>query len=720
MDVTKQGRRLDWRGVLAGIGLVGLVALGGLAAAGEAPGARAPGTVTIHGDPDGLDQYVIVDAFPNLTFNRPVWVGSPPDDTDFLWVMEQDGEVYAFENDRTVKKATKALDLRKQVYREHNEEGLQGLAFHPDFQKNRELFISYSAGDPRRLVVARFQTSSTRRRVMPNTEELVLRQRQPHGNHNGGCLAFGPDGMLYVSLGDGGSHGDPENNAQNLGNWLGSILRLDINVKKGGFQVPEDNPFMGVQHVRPEIWAFGLQNPRRFSFDRITGALWAGDVGNDKFQEIDLIEKGGNYGWSYREGTEAFKEGKARDILRDPVLAVGGDSARRITGGIVYRGKRMPALIGAYIYGDVATGNVWALRYDGKEVTENILIGRGRGVTSFGEDKDGEILFTSFDGHVYTLAPWTSQDPNKTFPRRLSDTGLYVDTHALQPHESLIPYSVNVPLWSDGANKERWFMLPGMEKIEVRKDGTFEFPVGTIFVKHFYLGADDRGPLPGTRLETRLFVRRPRAWEGYTYVWDDKQQDAYLLDGRLTQPRGVGTSEVWTFPSRSDCMSCHTETSNRVLGFRTEQLDRLVTRGGEKVNQLEVLEGLGVFDKKLGRGQAWPDWQEPGKAMEEAVRAYLDVNCAMCHQPSGPGNASIDLRYTTDIREAGLIDRLPGQWDLDIYDARLLVPGDPKRSLLYQRMLRNDPKGMPPLAHNVVDSLGTERVEAWIAAMKPK
>jgi uncharacterized repeat protein (TIGR03806 family) len=689
---------------------------------GAPPTQRHPGTIRIEGSPDGLGSYVVVEAFPNLTFERPIWVGAPGDGSKNLFVAEQGGRVYVFENDRDVKKKTVALDLSREVLREHNEEGLLGLAFHPDFKNNKQVFVAYSAGDPRRTVVSRFLASGTRKRIRANTEAVLLRQRQPYGNHNGGCLAFGPDENLYVSLGDGGSHGDPQEHAQNLDSWLGSILRLDVSGRKG-YKTPPDNPFVGVQHARDEIFAYGLQNPRRFSFDRVTGDLWAADVGNDKWQEINRIESGKNYGWNLREGDAEFKGGRALVPLTDPVLSLGSDQARRITGGFVYRGKRLPGLTGAYVYGDSATGNVWALRLDGEAVGENLLIGRGHGVSSFGEDADGEIYFTCFDGNVHTIASWTGHHPKSQFPRRLSQTGLFTDMQALTPHRSLVPYSVNAPLWSDGAKKQRYVMLPDLEKIKVAKDGSYEFPVGTIFVKTFYVGDEARGPLPGSRLETRLFLRNEREWVGYTYVWDKEQQDAHLLDGRLERPRLVapepGQSAVWTFPSRSDCMSCHTEVGGRVLGFTAAQLDRKQDYGGETANQLDVFERLGLFEGKAAQKvKAWPDLATAPVDDVTAARAYLHSNCAMCHQPQGPGNASIDLRFGTNVEDMGLVDQVPGQWNLGVYKGKLVVPGEPERSLLYVRMQMTDAKGMPPLAHNVQDAKGLERIAAWIRKLK--
>ncbi len=716
--------RAAWMGACVALLLLGWgLGRGPGASAGEPPATRVPGSIELLGSPDGIDPYVIVPAFPRLTFDRPVWIGHPPDGTDVLWVGEQRGVLKVFRNTRDVAKASVALDLHKQVARTHNEEGLQGVAFHPGFKKNKTLFVTYSADKPRRLVLSRFETSGTRRRVRADTERVLLRQREPYGNHNGGCVAFGPDGRLYLSLGDGGSYGDPQNHAQNLDDWLGTILRLDVSGKKR-VTAPADNPFVGVQHTKPEIYAYGFQNPRRFSFDSVTDRLWVGDVGNDRFQEVNRVERGGNYGWNLREGKAAFKAGHALVDLHEPLLALGKAKAQRITGGVVYRGKRLPGLIGAYLYGDSATGAVWALRTDGTKVTENKLLGRGVGISCFGEDRDGEVYFTSYDGKVYTLAPSSGEKSKAGFPRRLSDTGLFTDTHALTPHPALIPYEVNVPLWSDGAHKQRFLMLPGMQKIKVDRAGKMTFPVGTIFVKTFYLGDKARGPLPGTRLETRLFVHQERGWVGYTYVWNDEQTDAQLLDGRLDQARvDVHTSEGaavnWTFPSRSDCMTCHTEVAGRVLGFRAEQINRSVGPAGAQRNQIDIFRALGLFEGKLtSKAAAWPDWGDPQAKPRAVVRAWLDANCAMCHQPNGPGNALIDLRYDTPIKKTNMLGRKPGQWNLGIYGAMLLVPGHPERSLVHARIARTDHLGMPPIGHHLVDKTVLDRVAAWIKQLR--
>ena len=310
--------------------------------------------------------------------------------------------------------------------------------------------------------------------------------------------------------------------------------------------------------------------------------------------------------------------------------------------------------------------------------------------------------------------------------RDSSETGLFSDLATLKPHPSLVEYSLNVPLYSDGAHKQRYVMLPGMEKIKVDKRGEFEFPIGTIFVKTFYLGEESKGPVPGSRLETRLFLRQQRAWVGYTYVWDGDQKDAHLLDKRLEQPRqdvqdADGKPVPWTFPSRADCMACHTEAAGRVLGVRREQSNRVHDYDGTKLNQIDVFNNLGMFDGKITpKGRSWPDWDDPKANERVAVRAWLDANCAMCHQPDGPGNALIDLRFETPIEDSNMINRRPGQWNLGVYQGRLLVPGNHKRSLLHVRLGRTDEFGMPPIAYNIIDAKAMERIARWIDALKVK
>lgn len=350
----------------------------------------------------------LVPAFDNLRFDRPLYFAPVPDGSGRVVVVEQAGKVFMFPNRADVKgdEVVGVIDLS--VRRKGNEEGLLGLAFHPKFKENRLVYLHFSASDPVRNVLASFKMNEDAR-IDPATERVLLEVEQPWGNHNGGMIEFGPDGYLYLALGDGGAAGDPKGNGQNLTTLLGTILRLDVDHQDEGKQyaVPKDNPFYDQAYrdkeTRPEIWAYGLRNAWRFSFDPDTGDLWAGDVGQNRWEEIDLITKGGNYGWNFREGNHTFRQGEppAGVTLIDPIVEHDRREARSITGGYVYRGEVIPGLRGAYVYGDYETGKLWSLRYDGKEVREHTELGNVRNPSSFGVDAEGELYVTSFDGRVY-------------------------------------------------------------------------------------------------------------------------------------------------------------------------------------------------------------------------------------------------------------------------------------------------------------------------------
>jgi glucose/arabinose dehydrogenase len=352
-------------------------------------------------------QATFENAFPRLNFVKPIYLTYASDGSDTLFVVEQDGRILYFPNDRDVAQAKVAVDIRRQVRRAGNEEGLLGFAFHPDFQKNRQVILHYSASNPTRNVVARYRMADDGYVIDPDSVEVLMEVPQPWGNHNGGMIDFGPDGMLYISLGDGGAANDPHNVAQNLGSLLGKILRIDVDKTEGSqkYAIPKDNPFVEKPGARPEVWAWGLRNAWRFSFDRKTGDLWAGDVGQNAWEEIDLITKGGNYGWRVREGFHDFnvpREGKPADLI-EPVVEHGRNEALSITGGYVYRGTAIPAMQGHYIYGDYVTGRVWSLQYDGKKVTTHKEFSRLPTISSFGEDEAGELYVVSHGGAIYRM-----------------------------------------------------------------------------------------------------------------------------------------------------------------------------------------------------------------------------------------------------------------------------------------------------------------------------
>lgn len=333
-------------------------------------------------------------AFPGLRFTQPVELTHAGDGTNRLFVIEQEGRIRVFENSPTVKTADTYLDIVSKVA-SGGEMGLLGLAFHPDFKQNGYFFVNYTKNNPRETVIARYKATPGSNKVDPSTETILFKFEQPYSNHNGGKLAFGPDGFLYIAAGDGGSGGDPQNNGQNLKTMLGKILRVDVNkTDKGSYGIPADNPFLGNANAFPEIYAYGLRNPWRFSFDKETGLLWAGDVGQNTLEEIDIIKKGGNYGWRLKEGQDCFnpKNDCNQGQLIEPIHQYPRGEGVSVTGGVVYRGKSLPDLKGKYIFADFGSGKVWALSFEGERKTGNQLLSTDGGpVSAFGEDASQEV-----------------------------------------------------------------------------------------------------------------------------------------------------------------------------------------------------------------------------------------------------------------------------------------------------------------------------------------
>ena len=376
-----------------------------------------------------IPQLKLVNAYPNLKVKRPLWMQQLPDGRMFL--LEQRGKVYLLPKNANGKSTTLFFDIEKRKPYVKDEEGLLGMAFHPQFAKNGKFYAFYSAHKPLRSVVSEFRVSKgDHNKIDVSTERVLLTIARPFWNHDGGCILFGPDGKLYITHGDGGAREDPNDNGRNLSTLRGTIMRIDVDVTSGPYGIPKDNPFVNRKGARGEIWAYGLRNVWRMSFDRETGDFWAADVGQDYWEEVDLIVKGGNYGWRTREGYHESFSNKSRtkitpskhqhsDRLLEPVIeyphtpALAAKSkfnrhghGLSITGGYVYRGRKIPALRGAYVYGDYKIGTVWAFKQSGGKVTEyQQMIGPNpiRLIASFGEDNAGEQYLLGFEGKIYRL-----------------------------------------------------------------------------------------------------------------------------------------------------------------------------------------------------------------------------------------------------------------------------------------------------------------------------
>jgi glucose/arabinose dehydrogenase len=359
----------------------------------------------------GTDETIkAVEAFPSLTFSSPVDIQHSGDASNRIFVVEQAGVIKVFDNKSTAPGSSTFLDIKSKVS-SGGEMGLLGLTFHPDFKNNGYFYVNYTKGSPLQTVIARYKTTPGANTADASSETILLTYNQPYSNHNGGALQFGKDGYLYIAVGDGGSGGDPQGNGQNKKTYLGKILRIDVNsTQKGNYGIPADNPFVGNREgFLEEIYAYGLRNPWRMSFDTGSDRFFAADVGQSAKEEINLIVKGGNYGWKIKEGKDCYSPSSNCDVtgLIEPVLDYGrsaGDVS--ITGGYVYRGTEIKNLTGKYIYGDYASGRVWALELDGNQLKSNTLLMKSSArISTFGQDPNGEVYFADYtSGKIMKLA----------------------------------------------------------------------------------------------------------------------------------------------------------------------------------------------------------------------------------------------------------------------------------------------------------------------------
>jgi len=706
---------------------------------------REPWTTSkIVGSPEPPNPYTVKKVFPKVSFFEALEIVAIPGQKAWL-VAERPGKVYALDMDPAKAEKKLILDVKHTIY---------GAVLHPKFADNGYLYLaevpdgSKETPDGTRLV--RYTIDRKTMTGDATTAKTIF--TWPNGGHNGGCMRFGPDGMLYLSTGDGSGIADTLETGQNLGTFLGKILRLDVDKPDAGkgYSVPKDNPFAGTKDARGEIWAYGIRQSWKISFDTATGDLWAGEIGQDLWESVYLIQKGGNYGWSVNEGSHAFRPERKKGptpILK-PIVEHHHTEARSITGGFVYHGKKHAALKGAYIYGDFDTGRVWMLRYDKKteKVTEHKELAKTNlRIVAWAQDHDGEVYTLNFiDGSIHQLELAPKVEPVGEFPRKLSQTGLFSDTARHTPAKGLIPYSVNSELWSDGATKERFIAVPGNGQIEFETltypqpaPGSvpgWRFPNGTVTVKTFFL---ETAPGVKRRLETRIFVVSvlggteeygDQVWNGYTYIWNDDQTDAELadkngVDREYTIKTAAGEKkQKWHFPSRAECNMCHTVTAKYALGVNTAQMNRDHDYNGVVANQLATLDHIGLFTKKLPAAPdklaKLADYRDEKASIEDRARGYLQANCSHCHRKWGGGNAEFQLLNTLPVKELGVIDVKPGQGTFDLKDPRILVPGDPKRSMLYHRMTLTGLGRMPHIASNVVDEPAVKLIEEWIKGMK--
>jgi len=529
---------------------------------------------------------------------QPTFVAFPPDGTDRLFALERRGLILAFPNrpDVTTDDVSVLLDIESQMQLGFAEEGMLGLAVHPDFATNGHLFVHFTpiasvcTHYARCARIVRYTIDpADPNTVLPGSAYVVLEIERPGvaEHHNGGMLAFGPDGYLYASIGDQ----DALAEVQDTTSLRGKLLRIDVD---GGSEfspgIPPGNPFGN------EVFHYGFRNPWRFSFDRATGDLWIGDVGSHRREEVSHVPAGTpgglNFGWPDCEGTESLTPTGCHAGQHGPELEYAtGSLGNAVIGGYVFRGSAL-ALQGQYIFGD-ANGSVFSWDRSTRDpstglgVIETRVTGSFNGLGSFAEDEAGELLTWSYSFPAIRRFTATTPGGGSGFPSLLSATGFFDDTESLTPAPGLIEFDVVTPLWSDEATKKRWMALPDAEKIRVIDAQDWRFPIGTAFVKHFEIQTVG---LVQRRLETRIFLHQNDGWVGLTYRWNEEETDAQLLTTAFQEDveRFGGFMQTWQYPSPADCMTCHTDAAGPALGPRVAQLNRDFDYASITDNQLHA------------------------------------------------------------------------------------------------------------------------------------
>lgn len=712
-------------------------------------------TSTVVGFPDPPLPYRVVRAIPDYRPDFPIQSKNIPG-TDRLVVLTQP-QAYAATK-LEIMSESKPKDPPVHLLTTPTGGTATDFCFHPKFAENGYVYVGWGGRkgwwDPRKYCFITRYTMQTKQpfALDPASAKTILAWES--NGHNGLAITFGLDGTMFVTSGDGTSDSDTNVTGQRTDLMLAKVLRIDVDHPTADkpYSVPKDNPFVNDKRFVPETWAYGLRNPWRICTDAKTGHIWVGQNGQDLWESAMLVRKGDNYGWSVTEGNHPFyPERKAGPTpIVKHTLEHHHAEARSLTGGIVYYGERYPDLKGAYIYGDYATGHIWAAKHDGEKLLWHRKIAiTPLKITSFSLDSKGELLITDHakagEGGFYTFEP-NPAPKESNFPRTLSASGLFdsVKGHKVKP--SLMPYSINAPFWSDGAHKERFVAVPAGEGITFTR-GVWGFPDKTVLVKSFALDT-----VAGRKwIETRFLTKQGGEWYGYSYEWNEAGTEATLVDAAGAD-RKFG-EQSWHYPSRAECMTCHSRAANYVLGLTEMQMNKDHDYGnGKPENQIRAFERLGMFRTEWlqeVKGRVSDPVNKPEAGQREVpkstlftsfptglqkltdpydtkadltarAKAWLHVNCSTCHVEAGGGNAQMELGLGTALDRMRIVDVKPVHQTFNLPDAKLIAPGAPERSVLIHRMSQRgvNTGQMPPLATFRVDDAGLALMKEWVKSLK--
>ena len=695
---------------------------------------RVPFTTSrVVGSPEPPSPYKTKRVFPNLKMEQPISI-EPEPGTNNLWFTQHLGSwsggarILRVKNEQNVSQTDVMIEFKTEM--------AYAVTFHPKYEQNGFFYVYLN--DKKNPVVHNriFRFTVDRNppyKTKPESKLEII--AWPSNGHDGGGIHFGPkDGYLYASTGDGSSDSDTYGSGQDISDIPGSVIRIDVDHTDPGraYSIPRDNPFLGFPGARPELWAYGLRNPWKLDFDESNGQLWVGANGQDLWETVHLIKRGDNHGWPIYEGSHSFHLDRPRGPTPPvkPAAEHHHSEARSLTGGVVYTGQKLPELTGAFIYGDYSTGRVWAIKHDGTKATfHKELVDTPFAITGFGNDPNGELWVIDHAGMFYRIVPNDRTELNKDFPTKLSETGLFTDVKSHRFAAGVVPYAPAAPFWSDGAIKIRAIGVPGTESVDTKSE-RWEAPDGSVTIKSFQLEMQSGEPASRKYIETRIMVRQQKEWTGYTYLWNDEQTDATLVDKNgldkpyrvidKSNPQGF-RDQVWHYPSRTECMVCHSRAANFVLGFSPLQLDSDFNYGeGRTDNQLRALYHIGLLKNEKGYERRKPDAphlvdpNDKQQPLEARARSYFYTNCASCHVDAGGGNSLMNMDFKAKGHELRMIGVKPIHVFPEKVDARLIDPGHPENSVVYLRVNRRGNGQMPPLGSNVVDQKSVELLKEWI------
>ncbi len=680
---------------------------------------RKPWTSSnVHGSPEPPPSYIAEAVWPHITFDQPL-DATLLESEETLFITERMGKIWGLPADlrENPSQAELVIDMSQHIPRLLR---LLGLAFHPQFADNGKWYlycVVESDVDNFAVALSEFRMSKTFQLIAGSERKLFHK----HGSgHTGGDIQFGPDGYLYIPIGDltPPSPPDPNRSGQDLSQFASKILRVDVDNygPNETWGIPKDNPFIEMDGAHPEIYAYGFRNPWKLAFHPETGDLWVGDVGWEMWEMVYRVEKGGNYGWSYTEGPMPtnIDQDTGPISISPPTHTYDHSVGASITGGYFFQSDRLPELKGAYLYGDYVTGKVWALNWDGEQVTSNQEIADTRqDIVSFGQDISGDVFFLELADEVsiQRLVPNPKQTTDKPFPKRLSATGIFQNVLQQKPSNGVYGFEIQTPMWQDGFTSNYWVAMPGTSGINTSTDDRRGFPVINYQKpKDMVLAKTIQNN--GHRIETQI-LHYDGYWKGYSYQWNETQTDATLVpnEGLDTTVEG----KAYRFPSRDECIRCHGSNFNRPLAFFPGQMNR--------DGQLKRFKELGIIDQvfvDVAQAQPLADPYDDSKDLEARARSWLHSNCSHCHKVSGGSGLTNQMNIAVHTKEMELVDAPPMRGDFGILEGTLIEPGNPYKSILYYRSATRAAGHMPMIGSRTIDKAGVQLVHDWIRSLKPE